>query len=476
MNRLGISSIKQFLVVSLLALLAVSFIANFFINRYLASVEIDELYDAQLAQTSRILQGLIDRPVSEIDFDNLNNALLNTLKVYEEQGEEERTDEGHGYEGKLAIQIWDGEGNLLVKTPTSPMYALSLFKDGYYLKQYQGYRWYVFTHQLPNNGLWIIIAERGDIRGELEDHLSDSVMLNLLITGLLLALSLVTLVHLALKPLQRLVGQLEDRDIDRLEPVNLGTNSPTELRPLVLALNGLMARLKLDFERERRFLGDVAHELRTPLAALRLNAQLGLKASDGAQTRRHLHRVIEGVDRSTHLVTQLLTLARLDAPELGEPQPIALGASLRELYSQLLPQAQVHLPAQLHLQLEQDELWGYPILVQVLLRNLLENALKFAPANSPIKVFSHSNPQGHLILRLEDQGPGVPAQQLPQLGKRFFREASADSAGTGLGLSIVARIAELHRASLRFYSCKPQGLGIELDFPPPPITASHHRR
>ncbi len=463
MIRLRPKSIKQFLIISLLGLLLMSFIANFFFNRYLASHEIDELYDAQLAQTSRILQGLIDKPVNEIDFDHLNNALLNTLNVYEQLGEEGRSDEGHGYEGKLAIQIWDSEGNLLVKTPTAPMYALSLFKDGYYLKQYQNYNWYVFTHQLSDNGLWIILAERSDIRGELAERLSNSAMGNLLVTGLLLTLALIGLVHLGLKPLARLEQQLEDRHIDRLEPVNLGRSAPSELRPLVQALNNLIARLKSDFDRERRFLGDVAHELRTPLAGLRLNAQLGLQSTHETQTRRHLQRILEGIDRSTHLVSQLLTLARLDTPELGAKQTIDLAELAAEQFAQLLHQLAPEQPPQLQLELQQSQLTGHPILLQILLRNLLENAIKFSPANGIITIASQASAKGTL-LTIEDQGPGVPEAQQEYLGKRFFRERSADSSGTGLGLSIVARIAELHGAQLEFYTCT--GLGVKLIFPP----------
>jgi two-component system, OmpR family, sensor histidine kinase QseC len=465
--RITTTSIKQFLIVSLLAIFILSFAMMFFINRHLTTIEIHELYDAQLAQTSRMLQGFVEHPSAEIDFAHLNIALQDAAKAYSGMLDDGRTDEGHSYEAKLAIQIWDDHGQLLLKTPSAPDYALAPLTAGYSVAHYNDFDWFVFNRHIDRNGVWIIMAERADVRGELIDNISISSFGGLICAALLMGLSLIFIVSRGLRPLTLLSAQLAERHIDKLEPVNLGQHQALELKPLVHAIDNLMARVAQDLERERRFLGDVAHELRTPLAALKLHAQMGLSATDLSGTQHHLLKVLQGVDRSTRLVEQLLTLARLDPRALGAIESFNPGDLAQELQQHLsgdglLANHQLVIaPEVFRLQLQ-----GYPILIGVMLRNLIENACRYSPALSPITINGSGDEQGRICLQVTDQGPGVSSDKLASLCNRFYREHPADRNGSGLGLSIVARIAELHAAQVSFSNRQPQGLEVSILFKP----------
>lgn len=252
-------SIRRFLLQGLLAALILTFVMVFYVSYREAAQEVNELYDAQLVQTTRFIDGFLARPASELDLDHVNMALLAAADIRFDE-DAERNALGHRYEQKLAVQLWDREGNLLIKTPTAPMYALSPLQQGFYRKQYQGFQWYVFTHAVSKNGYWLVVAERSDVREEVTDKLALS-----LLGGLLLAVGLAAglvwlIVTRGLRPLNEVSSQIGARDLDHLQPVSIST-TPRELVPVVSALNKLFSRVKQGVERERRFLGDVAHEV-----------------------------------------------------------------------------------------------------------------------------------------------------------------------------------------------------------------------
>lgn len=460
-------SIRRFLLAGLLGILLLSFVVIFLFNRYQAFVEVGELYDAQLAQSSRILQGFLNRPADEIDFDHINNALLAATKNYNENEEHDnatmRSDSGHKYEHKFAIQIWDANANLLVKSPSAPLYAIANFKDGYSIKKIGNFNWHIFTQHLPSNGYWIVIAERADIREEIIEKLTYSSLIGPLTGMIFLALGVILVVAKGLQPLMDLSQQIRERNIDKLEPLEL-EKAPKELIPLGQAVNLLMEQVSRDVERERRFLGDIAHELRTPLAAMKLNAQNGLYSKDVYSIQNFLIKIVRGVDRSIRLIEQLLTLARLDPRALGEPESCVLGDIAHEVINTITPQQQSGVHIHLDQSLFTAELNAYPDLLSVMLRNLIENACRYSPEGGTIHLATEHTTD-NIMLTLIDQGPGVSEQQLQSLGKRFFRERPADRMGSGLGLSIVARIAELHHAQVSFSNAVPQGLVVKILFP-----------
>jgi two-component system sensor histidine kinase QseC len=217
---------------------------------------------------------------------------------------------------------------------------------------------------------------------------------------------------------------------------------------MVDALNGLFERIGALMESERRFTADAAHELRTPIAAIRAQAQVAL-AEQGDEARRHaLSATLEGCDRATRLVEQLLMLSRLEAGTAPATAAVELGALVRRVVAEVAPQA-LHKGQGIEVDaVAPCEVRGDATLLAVLVRNLVDNAIRYCPANATVRVALAGNarrPQ----LTIEDSGPGLSEHDAKRLGERFFRVLGSGQSGSGLGWSIVRRIAAVHGAEVR---------------------------
>jgi two-component system sensor histidine kinase QseC len=249
-----------------------------------------------------------------------------------------------------------------------------------------------------------------------------------------------------------------------MEPVEIG-HAPTEVRPLVDAINLMLARLQSSLERERAFTADAAHELKTPLAAIKVQAQVALGEQDAALQRLAMERVVQGVDRSARLAEQLLVLARLDAHEKLstvplKPATVAKNALLANERSAQQKNISVRLLGDTHAEIDAE-----PVLIGILLDNLLDNAIKYGRNGGCIEV-AVRRADDRVQLTVRDDGPGVAPDDLARLTHRFFRATGQQATGSGLGLSIVARIAEHFGARLHLGTgIGNGGLAVELSFP-----------
>jgi two-component system, OmpR family, sensor histidine kinase QseC len=253
------------------------------------------------------------------------------------------------------------------------------------------------------------------------------------------------------------------RPAHELQPVALGT-APREMLPLLDALNGLFARIAALLESERRFTSDAAHELRTPIAAIRAQAQVALGEADDALRGRALRQTLEGCDRATRLVDQLLTLARLEAEPGAAEQRVDLGAVVQATLAELAPRA---LAKGQRIELDAASscvVAGDPTLLGVLVRNLADNAVRYSPAGARIAV-RVTRDQRTVALQVDDSGPGLAGEDLPRLGERFFRVPGSEESGSGLGWSIVRRIATAHGAQVSVgRSASLGGLAVQVRF------------
>lgn len=393
--------------------------------------EINRLFDAQLAQSAQVLLGTTRHDLHE--------------RV--EHGEDEVT-VSHEYEQKLAFQIWD-ETDLLVRSATAPAIALAADKEGFSETTLSGQAWRVFTRWDNRHEFMIQVAEPLAGRESLARHITLKMLLPTFFALPVLALLIWFGVGAGLQPLQQLKQEVKQRTANRLEPVAM-VGVPEEVTPLVKALNDLFARLESAFEGERRFTADAAHELRTPLAALKIQAQVALRSTDTAERQIALENVLRGVDRATRLVEQLLTLARVD-PETAAVgyQPVDLCGLAATVMRDLEPLAHAK---QIALSLEESaanipcHVLGDDAQLNLLLRNLLDNAIRYTPKGGCVSV-SVRNLAG-VTLEVRDTGPGIPEAERKQVLQRFYRISGTGQDGSGLGLSIVRRIAELHGARL----------------------------
>jgi signal transduction histidine kinase len=265
-------------------------------------------------------------------------------------------------------------------------------------------------------------------------------------------------VTLGLRPLGAVGHAVAQRGHANLTPLD-GRAIPREVAPLVASLNALFGRVRASMEHERRFTADAAHELRTPIAGLRAQAEVALGANDAGERRRALEGVIAGCDRAAHLVEQLLTLARLDpVRQAGAPPNADLAAIAREVGA---THAQAALERGLELSVEAPAsvlVAIEPALLQILLRNLVDNAVRYA-AGVGREVRIEVAEGDHPVCRVIDDGPGVAPGERDRLGERFHRGEDMVAPGSGLGLSIVQRIAGLCGASVAFDTA-PGGRGL----------------
>jgi len=231
------------------------------------------------------------------------------------------------------------------------------------------------------------------------------------------------------------------------------------------ALNGLFERIAGLMASERRFTADAAHELRTPIAAIRAQAQVALASVDDAERTHALQATVMGCDRAARLVDQLLTLSRVEAGPASAPGRLDLGAVVRQVVADVATLAlakgqtiEVDAP-------DRCEVDAEATLLSVLVRNLVDNAVRYSPPGASVKVAIRSV-EGGVQLTVEDSGPGMDAADMQRLGERFFRVIGSGQGGSGLGWSIARRIAAVLAAGLRVSrSAALGGLAVELRFP-----------
>ena len=340
-----------------------------------------------------------------------------------------------------AYQVFSAAGDLLLRShdaPNAPLAAAAGFSEA----RAGTTTWRAFRRVDAEEGVTVIVAHDQAQRDELVRGIALRMSVPMLVSMPLLTLVLGWAVTRALRPLERVAAEVR-----ALEPGRPGAlasaGAPAEVQPLVDALNELLARLAHSLENERRFTGDAAHELRTPLAALRTQAEVALTTSSDERRRRALEQVVEGTERATRLVTQLLQLARLDAQALADRRSLDLAQPCREAVAGLAGEARergvtVSLDCAGPIPLRGD-----PVMLEVLARNLVENAIRHAPGGGAVHVAVEQMPEA-VRISVEDSGPGVAPALRERIFDRLFRAPGSTGAGSGLGLSIARRIVELH--------------------------------
>lgn len=422
------NSLRLRLVLLLSAGLGVAWLVAAWFTHLESREEIDRLFDAQLAQSAQVLLGTTRHEIHE--------------RI--EHGEDEIAIT-HEYEQKLAFQIWD-EHTLLMRSSKAPTTVLGSNVEGYSESIIYGQPWRVLTRWDMHHEFMIQVAEPLAGREALARHITLKMFIPTFIALPVLALLIWLGVGAGLQPLQQLIQEVKQRTANRLEPVAM-VNVPEEVAPLVQALNDLFKRLDEAFESERRFTADAAHELRTPLAALKIQAQVALRSTDRVEQNAALENVLHGVDRATRLVEQLLTLARVD-PEtaVAGHKKIDLQALAASVMADLEPLAHAK---QIEMSLEDGgacPVLGDDAQLGLLIRNLLDNAIRYTPSGGQVAVCVRKN--DGTILEVRDTGPGIPKHEREHVLLRFYRITGSGEEGSGLGLSIVNRIAELHGAKL----------------------------
>lgn len=433
------SSIRRFLILVVLATVTLcNFIAA--LHSYQDGMEkSEELLDRQLAQMAAIL--------------------ANSSASHEVIAEN----------GEIAFQVFAPNGSLLLHSPTLPDSAITTTLQGFSWASHGSYRWRTFTLTEKLRGNRIIVAERDDLRHALAEEMVLTSVLPIVTILPILGLLIYLVVSLGLRPLRLLANELEEKKTNDLRP--LATSGvPQELSTLVGSINSLLQRLEHSFERERHFSSDAAHELRTPLAALKTH--LYHLSSAVPPNHESLPMVNAAVERMNHLIEQMLLLHRTTPDQFTarfEPQDLHAIAEqvIRDHYSRIADKDQ-----NIELAGINTPVTGDLFSLSILIKNLLDNASKYTPPGGSIQV-SVASANGKATLAVEDSGPGIPAELRTRVFDRFYRlhgdQHHSGVTGCGLGFSIMQHIVELHHGTITLgESCFPSGLKVTVELPAAP--------
>jgi len=420
-----------------------------------ANHEVEELFDARLAQQARLLLTLSGN-IEKLD-SNVNT--ISPLLI-----DEANTDlsVGHKYESKIFYQIWRGDE---LKIASDSMVLLQQKEDayGYGNAMADHYQWRTFTLNQMTGNIKVIVAERSDVRSEIADQIVFQTLFPEILAWPILAFLVWAAVGFGLEPLQQLAQRIQKITPTKLEPIEM-SYVPEELLPVKTALNGLLMEIDFLMEREKRWIADAAHELRTPLSILRVHAENAASAGDDVERNQSLKQLTLGVDRSTRIVSQLLALARLEHQKTVIKTEIDVLAISRSMIAGILPLAWKR---NIEITLDVDDSLSWCCYVEsnhieILLQNLISNSIKFSPDGSVIHLV-WTQFASQVELKVIDTGKGVSKEEKQRLSERFFRSGEVE--GAGLGLSIVKNIVDKYQGGLSFEDSFPHGLTVRITLP-----------
>lgn len=395
--------------------------------------QMDEFFDTY--------QLLLARQLSTADWTNLtadmqkkSNRLIENV---DDDGEEEDEALGFAVFNRRGEMIFndDENGRDFIYTPEASGFVnqkIGRKKD----------MWRIFWLTSADKNFTIAVGQELEFRDDAALELVEETLLPWLVGLSVLLLAVIWMVSRELRPLRRIADELSERDSDNLHPLSL-SGQASEILPLIKAINTQFSRIEQMLQRERGFISDSAHELRSPLTALKVQLEVAQLADDDAAARHQaLQKLNQGIDRSTRLVEQLLALSRLDsAAAAANDEPLDWPALVNAAVNEQLPTAE---EKKINIKTSTDgsapTTCGQPLLWALLLRNLLDNAVRYSPEEAQISIELKDE-----TLSVTNSNTVVAAEYLPRLKERFFRPAGQKSTGSGLGLSIVERIAELHR-------------------------------
>ena len=454
-NQKLLSSIRRRTLFFVMCIFTMTSVLIMVIGLLFANHEVEELFDARLAQQARLLLTLSE---SIERLGSSNDAILPLLI------DQANTDPnvGHKYESKIFYQIWRDDE---LKIASDSM-LLTLQKEdslGYGDAVADHHHWRTFTLHKTTGNTKVIVAERADVRGEISDQIVFQTLFPEVLAWPILAVLVWAAVGFGLEPLQQLAQRIKKITPTKLEPIEMAY-VPEELAPVKTALNGLLVEIDVLMEREKRWIADAAHELRTPLSILRVHAQNVASAENDLEREHSLNQLVVGVDRSTRIVSQLLALARLEHQKEVSKETVDVLSISRAMIAEILPLAW---KKNIEISLDVNDALNWCCLVEashveILLQNLISNAIKFSPNGSTIQIYWKQN-LGCIELTVVDSGKGVTQGDKQRLSERFFRSGEAE--GAGLGLSIVKNIIDKYKGHMSFQDSRPHGLTVNISLP-----------
>lgn len=454
-------SIRTFLLINLL--LSITLITSLSIigNLFLEHRELQLHLDARLTQAAFTIESFTSHQIRPGDYLPLQKAVNREAQKISQLLDKNPNFREHSDYSHIRFQIWGPNKQLLLQSMPAISENLSMLPDG--LSEYwiNGQPWRVFATLNEASKNKIIVAERYDFRDLLEGRIARNSIIIMLIAYPFLGLLIWLIVGRGLSTLKSVAYEVSHRAPTYLRPVDL-RHVPVEIVPVIEELNQLLQRVHDALDREKRFAADAAHELRTPLAALKAHTQVALLAHTEEERTSALKKVLEGVDRSAHVVQQLLIMSRMSADDsFDKPMPVDFVQQAKIVISELVADAtkkdsEIELLAKENI----SKIMGNPTAISIMMRNLIDNAIRYSPEKSVVKV-GIEEVNNKIIFTVTDNGPGIPEELHERIFERFYRILGNKSSGSGLGLGIVQKIAKLHRAEIKLGKPE-QGNGFKI--------------
>ncbi len=448
MKKPSMKSIRRYLLTSLIIALTCGSVLVAIFTYFNAAGEIDELYDKNMVEVADTLKSQIE--ALNLDDYQIKGAVGSSLedRIKEEQ--------------ELLVQVWNKHRESIYTSHRNILYPFQE-KRGLAVFEFNGKMWSTYSTETDNFVIQVSQPQKARARfvREISIHLLIPLLSLIPIVGLFVWLA----VGKSLTPLNEISRAITKRSATSLEPIS-EENIPLEIQPLTQELNELPVRLNASLEAQRSFTADAAHQLRTPLTVLQLQLDNLKRAKTDEQRSHTASRLQSGIDRATHLVQQLLSLARVE-PNAAEAQVASV--NLLELMNELVKQ---HAEMAIQKDIDLGIVLGKPVTVNgsaenlyVLFENLIGNALRYTPQGGRVNVSIYAD-INNAIVEVNDDGIGIPEAERERIFERFSRVLGTDVEGTGLGLSIAKNIVEQHGGAISVGAgIEGRGAGFIVTFP-----------
>jgi len=434
-------SLRQRLFFILAGSVVCAWLATALFSYFDTKKQIDEMLDASLVQAAELILVLM----AELETGEVRAKTVFELPTNHAQ--------------MIAYRVWAADKHLLVASPNMPRITTDSWQKGFSNKVIENENWRFYGIE-NHHGVHVEVGQRYDFRStfakNVATHLFHPVWFAIPLLAILIWLS----VSWGVAPLKVVTKNVIKRSADDLAPLNT-RNVPSEIMPLIEALNGLFSKIGKLLEKERRFTADASHELRTPLAAIRTHTQVAQHARNEKERTDALDRIKEGTDRAVRLIEQLLVLARLDHQNIfGAQEKVNLSdVVIQAVLSENTHSLEKNIDLGFSKRTDEEALVvGNADLLMILVRNILNNAICYTPEGGTVDVSIEKSDEC-INLRILDTGPGIPEERRKRVFDRFYRIEGSGENGCGLGLSIVLRIAEMHGASVHLTD-NPTGQGL----------------
>lgn len=449
-------SIRRRLLLTLIPTVVGVWLFSAIFSYFDARNEVHALLDNQLEHSGQVLLTVSQHELLE---QRILGSDAGSVEIIPQKLLSNGLEQGH----KLTFQVWINKDVLAMRSENAPISPITKQTSGFSEVTLGADAWRAYSAQTDDGLIRVHVADRMDARRVFTSSIVWRTMLPMLISLPLLAITVWFGVGIGTAPLQRVAAEIAQWKPHKIQPID-ETHIPSEALPLTRAVNTIFGQLKSAFDTERRFTSDAAHELRTPLAALKTHAEVALSAQNEDERQLALRQVARGVNRATHMIEQLLTLARLD-PDSGltNTRRVDLFIIAESIISDEAP-----LALDKNIEISLNGTRGKFIdangdAIGVLVRNLVDNAIRYTPENGEVEV-KISQTDNQILLSVADSGPGIPQDERELVFKRFYRRLGTKAPGSGLGLSIVRRIASLHGLEIALLESRLGGLQVDVHF------------